>query len=218
MKDIHGHAFLVPGGVEKLEAMYGFLSEHGMSIKGNPDVYVREYRNFRVDDAREIRERAMTRAVRIGAHRVFIIVTPSITTDAQNALLKVLEEPPADAVFFFVVPSPQTLLATLRSRAHVLRLEDEASAPSVAPGTFLKASIEKRIEMLKPLYTRDDEDEERDIRNALAFLSALERELSTRKNVREGLNAVYRARRFLTDKGALLKPLLEQVALLTPRT
>jgi hypothetical protein len=52
-----------------------------------------------------------------------------------------------------------------------------------------------------------------------AFLSGVERVLAPHAadaSMRAGLDAVYRARRFAGDKGSLLKPLLEHVALLTP--
>ena len=49
------------------------------------------------------------------------------------------------------------------------------------------------------------------------FLSSLERILAKRVSTsREGIDAVYSARKYATDKGSMLKSLLEQVALLTP--
>ena len=73
--------------------------------------------------------------------------------------------------------------------------------------------------MLKPLLEKD-EDDLRDVAAILAFLSSLEREMvqeSLRVSFREGIESVYRARKYVMDKGALVKPLLEQVAILSPR-
>lgn len=212
-----GLSYLVAGGPETVLQVKKFLQEAGMETDANPDMYVREYLNFKIDDARELRDRAQTRALN-SERRVFIVVAPTMTVDAQNALLKVLEEPPAEALFFFIVPSPSTLLATLRSRIHILSFEKKKqSAGRVDVGSFLKAAPDKRLDMLKPLYEKT-EDDERDVRGAVEFLAALEQELSPKaKDARSGIEAVYRARKFLMDKGALLKPLLEQVALLTPR-
>jgi hypothetical protein len=72
--------------------------------------------------------------------------------------------------------------------------------------------------MLKPLLDKD-KDDRRDLGAIITFLSSLERTLATVKpleHVRAGLESVYRARKHVTDKGALVKPLLEQVALLVP--
>jgi DNA polymerase III delta prime subunit len=208
-------AYVVAGSATMLAALKQWLSEHGVQVDGNPDVYVREYKQFVVDDAREVRDRAQARGV--GGPRVFIIVAPNMTTEAQNALLKTIEEPPAGARFFFVVPSPQALLPTVRSRAQVLNLASAESDLDIS--TFLAATAEKRLDMMKPLYSHD-EDDERDVRGAVAFLSSLEEELGKRPKedgVQKGLEAVYRARKYMMDKGSLLKTLLEQVALLVPK-
>ncbi|MBR0366407.1 MAG: hypothetical protein IJH94_06375 [Clostridia bacterium] len=51
-------------------------------------------------------------------HKVFIIKDGDILTpEAQNALLKVLEEPPEYAVFIIVCPDAEMLLETVRSRS-----------------------------------------------------------------------------------------------------
>ena len=217
------HGYLVAGDVADVPRVHAFLKAHGIEVSGNPDVFFREYKSFGIDDARALRERAMTRAV-VSSRRVFILVTPSMTTESQNALLKTLEEPLAGAVFFFVVPAPMSLLATLRSRMQVF-----VGAPALggrSPGRsivdvnlFLVAPIQKRLDMLKPLYMKDEEDE-RDIRHAISFLTELEYALADRTHAgsREGLLALYRARRYINDKGSLLKLLLEQVALLTPHS
>lgn len=212
------HAYLMSGTIDSVPAISIFLKKTGIDVKANPDVYVREYLGFGIDDARDLRERANTRAV-AGDRRVFIVVTPSMTNDAQNALLKTLEEPPADAVFFFVVASPDTLLSTLRSRAQMLTLDSEKGSAVVDAKEFLALSPQKRLDLIKPLYVKE-EDEERDIRGAVALLSDLERLLSKKVNdedVRQGIHAIYLARKHLMDKGSLLRPLLEQVALLTPQ-
>jgi DNA polymerase-3 subunit delta' len=145
------------------------------------------------------------------------MATPAITADAQNALLKTFEEPRADAIFVLIVPSPATLLPTLRSRAEVLILDavslSSDGGSSVRIKQFLDASIERRFELLKTLYEHG-EDEERDLRPIFTFLADLERQLGDdmARNA-DGLRALYRARMYLSDKGALLKPLLEQLAL-----
>ncbi len=137
-----------------------------------------------------------------------------MTNEAQNALLKTLEEPSADALFFIVVPSPQSLLPTLRSRAQTLVLRQNAIGGPVDAKAFLKAGAQERLEMLKPLLDKD-EDDMRDVSSSIAFLIALERELSREPGEsRGGLEAVYRARKYIGDKGSLMKALLEQVALL----
>lgn len=55
--------------------------------------------------------------------RVFIIDGAStMTTEAQNALLKILEEPPKNVYFLLLCDNASALLPTVRSRAPVLRM------------------------------------------------------------------------------------------------
>ncbi len=212
-----GRAYLVRGGGEMVREILSSLERAGIAARGNPDVYIREYLQFGADEARELRLRASSRAVKEKG-RIFIVVASGITAEAQNALLKTLEEPSAGASFYIVVSSPETLLPTLRSRAQILRpREEDAQKVIINAGDFLNAPRTKRIEMLKEILPKDKEV--RDTGAIIAFLSALERALGKggAKKTRDGLKAVYLARKYAADKGSLLKPLLEQVALLAPR-
>ncbi len=56
--------------------------------------------------------------------KVFIICRAErMTLDAQNVLLKTLEEPPANSVFCLLVESKDALLETIRSRSFEVRLK-----------------------------------------------------------------------------------------------
>src|SRR5688500_975313 len=58
--------------------------------------------NRGVDDARDLRERAMYAASQEGGHKVYIVdEAHMLTREAWNALLKILEEPPPRVVFVF---------------------------------------------------------------------------------------------------------------------
>ncbi|OGG77012.1 hypothetical protein A3B35_01530 [Candidatus Kaiserbacteria bacterium RIFCSPLOWO2_01_FULL_54_24] len=210
-----GNTHVVSGGPERLQDVLSFLREEGIETEANPDLYVRAYKKFGIDEARELRERASLRA--LGKRRIFIIAAPDLNREAQNALLKTLEEPPGNALFFFVLPSPESLLPTLRSRVQILRMCDirimDVAHPYFDTKRFLAAPADKRLDMLKPLLEKGDDDK-RDLGAILAFLSSLEEKLAKSP---QGLKTVYRTRKYVTDKGALIKPLLEQVALLVPR-
>jgi DNA polymerase III subunit gamma/tau len=69
--------------------------------------------NRGVDDARDLRERAMYAASREGHHKVYIVdEAHMLTREAWNALLKILEEPPPRVVFVFATTEPQKIAAT----------------------------------------------------------------------------------------------------------
>jgi DNA polymerase III subunit gamma/tau len=66
--------------------------------------------NRGVDDARDLRERAMYAASAEGRHKVYIVdEAHMLTREAWNALLKILEEPPSRVVFVFATTEPQKI-------------------------------------------------------------------------------------------------------------
>src|SRR5262245_22089732 len=68
--------------------------------------------NRGVDDARDLRERAMYAASREGHHKIYIVdEAHMLTREAWNALLKILEEPPPGVVFVFATTEPQKIAA-----------------------------------------------------------------------------------------------------------
>lgn len=74
--------------------------------------------NGSVDDMRELRERALFAPAEF-RYRVFIIdEAHMISTQGNNALLKVVEEPPEHLIFVFATTEPEKMLGTIRSRTH----------------------------------------------------------------------------------------------------
>jgi DNA polymerase-3 subunit gamma/tau len=69
--------------------------------------------NRGVDDARDLRERAMYAASQEGHHKVYIVdEAHMLTREAWNALLKILEEPPPGVVFVFATTEPAKIFNT----------------------------------------------------------------------------------------------------------
>jgi DNA polymerase III subunit gamma/tau len=66
--------------------------------------------NRGVDDARDLRERAMYAPTEEGRYKVYIIdEAHMLTREAWNALLKILEEPPPRVIFVFATTEPQKI-------------------------------------------------------------------------------------------------------------
>jgi len=72
--------------------------------------------NRGIDNIRELRDNAIYRPAR-SRFKIYIIdEVHMLTTDAFNALLKILEEPPSHVKFIFATTEPQKVLATIQSR------------------------------------------------------------------------------------------------------
>ncbi len=71
-----------------------------------------------VDDARDLRERAVFAPAR-DRFKIFILdEAHMVTPQGFNALLKLVEEPPAHVKFIFATTEPEKVIGTIRSRTH----------------------------------------------------------------------------------------------------
>jgi DNA polymerase III subunit delta' len=80
-------------------------------------------RNITIDQVRQM-IRKMHLSLSLGQWRVILIdAVDDMESDAANALLKTLEEPPAKTLFLLISHSPGRLLPTIRSRCRTLRFQ-----------------------------------------------------------------------------------------------
>ena len=92
---------LAPGGSGNLDVMELDAASHGG-----------------VEDMRDLRERALFGPAE-SRYRVFIIDEAHMVSAAgNNALLKIVEEPPEHLIFIFATTEPEKILPTIRSRTH----------------------------------------------------------------------------------------------------
>lgn len=205
------HAYVCVGDVERIFPDFEtFLTEHlSFGISGNPDYRVFSESALSIDTARAL---GVLQAQKnfSGERQVFVLKVGSIGEEAQNALLKIFEEPTPQTHFFVFIPQ-DTLLPTLRSRVQVLR---EKSTERQVP-SFLKLSLPGRLAYIKKI-TDDIGDEKKTKQSAIDLLNQIEHELYQDGGVSVHtleLALCEKARTALFSRGAMTKMLLEQVAL-----
>lgn len=79
-----------------------------------------EHKFLPVDRIRQVRDEMYIRPNE-GAKKIYLL-PQAMRTEAQNALLKILEEPPSYGVFILLADNPEALLPTVRSRCVELKL------------------------------------------------------------------------------------------------
>lgn len=118
----------------------------------HPDIEIvrreKENANHTVDAMRALRARAavLPNEAKRGVH--IIDDADFMNMQAQNAMLKVLEEPPEHAVFILLADNPQRLLETVRSRCETVSLNPEQ--------TLLDPKVEAVARELMEAYVRRD--------------------------------------------------------------
>jgi DNA polymerase III delta prime subunit len=216
------HAFVIEADEEQgVERTLSWAKEElGMSIEKNPDISVLRYRLFSVEDARQV-ALAVAGAPFVGEHKVVVIAASRAYHEAQNALLKIFEEPPRGTHLFLILPSLGNLLPTLRSRVQVLSVEEGNAAIAEIAQEFLKAGSEKRSALIKRLSSGKDEEERREHRQeAIALLNGIEAVVYG-KGIQGGadsalLTDIATLRGYLYDRSAPTKMILEHLSLVIP--
>lgn len=214
------HAYCIPGtGTVLPELFEALLRDVRFSAKGNPDFWLGEYETFGIDESRFLKEASAERPV-AGERKVYVVVAESITREAQNALLKIFEEPAGDTLFFIIVPSEESLIQTLRSRMAFLRLEGNREAMYVKEArAFISAALPERLKMVAA-FLKKTEEEGRGRR--AAFLIGLTRELSRapfakEKETADALSDLLTSARYARGRSPSWKLLLEHLALVLPQ-
>ena len=92
----------------------------------HPDIHVvkPEKKSIGVDEVRELIDALALRPYEGGRHIALIEQADKLTVAAQNALLKTLESPSGDCMFFLITDAPGAMLPTILSRCQTVRFSD----------------------------------------------------------------------------------------------
>jgi len=218
LKTLNHHAYYLVGNEKTKDELLNILSlRFSFNKSGNPDFFEREYETFTIDDARELKLAHEMRPVSNDGKKVFIIFTQNFTIEAQNALLKLLEEPKEYALFFLIIPSQHILLSTVKSRLAFISqaLTNQDDEGNDEASKFIKASKAKRLEIIKKLIDDIGKDKKTK-KDAIDFVNSIEREIYNTGKIKDNmkaLKAIEMIRKYLNDRAPSLKMLLEYVAL-----
>ena len=209
------HAYYIEGSLSEFEA-------HKAALK---PLWASAFERFGIGESRELIALA---SLKNFDEAVFLIGAASITGEAQQALLKLFEEPQAGTTFVLLVPHG-ALLPTLKSRmlpyerqqpaqkkvlGSALPQPDHFSAQAAA---FLRASGKERSDFITKLL-KDEEGTKERVRD---FVNALEAEcvklnFTHSAGGRQGLQDIAMVRDYAGDRSPSLKMLLEHLALSLP--
>lgn len=167
-----------------------------------------------VDEVRTLQERVYLRPR--GEKALYLVVFDTLTHQAQNALLKLLEDPPQHAVLVLGVTSPRTLLETIRSRVHVLEDDVHINESEVHPQKLLDASLPQRLMFVESIVERRDVDAACVLIDATLRL-ILVRHADNLKVLQDQTRAAVSTSTYLRMQGAMVKILIESWVLTLPQ-
>jgi DNA polymerase III delta prime subunit len=224
-KDTLHHSYIIVGNrTANLSALDSFIENQlEMKLVGNPNVWKKEYASFAIDDAREIQE-LHSRKAAVNGRRLFIIIADSLTLQAQNALLKIFEEPGSETHFFLIIHSSSRILSTLQSRVVVIqqKISEFLATDDIfkKAKVFLAASKPERLKIVKEMMG-DIEKGHISKQDTIFFLQTLMKIVHLEKKSSEWskedilkLGELQKINDYIQDQSSSIKLLLEYTALL----
>lgn len=208
------HVFLIEGRHEDMKpALLSFLEEEfKIKAASNPDFRMEDFSSFGIDESRTLKAMQLVRAFTEGAKKIFIVSAGNFTSEAQNSLLKIFEEPTPDTHFFILTPSVQFFLPTLLSRV-VCISENTREGNFEAVKKFLNEPYSKRLEIALEM-SKDAPRAQRFIDELIRFYHGkVER---TKAELRT-LELASKYRIYSHARAPSLKMMLEHLALVLPK-
>ncbi|MBX4209475.1 hypothetical protein KW799_02185 [Candidatus Parcubacteria bacterium] len=214
-ENLHHAYFIESEKTAALAELEAFLKDaFGIVRQGHPDVHYAEYESLGIDESRALQDMQSMKPL-MGDRKIFILAADAITSEAQNSLLKVFEEPTPGTHFFVISSSQRILLPTLRSRMVVVSRASAANKDARAEARkFIPMSPKARLTFVAPVI------EEKDKARAEDFLQAVVAELSAGGLAKAGpvraaaVKEILSLIRYLKDRSPSLKLILERAALL----
>jgi DNA polymerase III delta prime subunit len=208
------HAYIVVGSAKLgVGEVLELLRKRDVVTKGNPDVLVLSYSELLVEYAGEISGYASLKPL---GHTKYLVVSFSrATREAQNALLKIVEEAPGGTVFFFCVDAVGHLLPTLRSRAIILEAGAKEERETDEAEAFLKESYPKRLAAVEKMTGYIAKTQDR--LPVRLFIKELAHMAHAQKLSAPYLRDLLDADRYLRMQGSSAKAILGHLAVSLPR-
>lgn len=214
-----GHGYFLVGSKEQAEKAVLKIAALLLKTKleellRHPDFFRYQSDKFGIDDSHDLKKQAFLTSKCPGP-KIFFLSVGSFTPEAQDALLKLMEEPPADVYFFISAFSPDSLSLILRSRLTVLFERSGANLGKAKMDfleKFLKASPVQRLKLVD--YFSDDRA------RTIEFVKGLEAAAAyfLEKRKWRDFSEEARLNRRLLDHPALsCRLILEHLALTLPR-
>lgn len=229
------HSYVVEGDpTVVVNKLLRFLEMRGEIEKQSQDVFCQMYESFTIDDSRVIKDWHNKLGITNGK-KICILSAKFINREAEQALLKIIEEPGINTHFFMVVPDSSILLPTIISRVQIVRIPDSSIVNVVNASSelsvnqeakkhvssFVKTTPEDRINKIGQITKEKKEDENSSLKfYAINFVNELEiifyQKFKNNKNdkkIQFVLKELQKSRGYLNTQGASVKMILEHLAL-----
>jgi len=206
----HSYVYVNEDSTPLLELLQSNFSDLFIDNLNHPDLWIRNYTTFTIEDSRDLKKFNQTKASL--NNKIALISANSITTEAQQSLLKVLEEPYPGVMIFLVLPNINLLLPTIMSRVEILEIENKSMVKNKEALHFLSLSISERLLLLEE-WRKKDVAENR--LWATGLLNGIEMYIKN-NNINNGLLSILNIKKYISDQSFSFRLAFLYLALALP--
>lgn len=203
-----------PNTVIRQSEILKLLLKSKMNLNHPDLLYFTEEEKLGVEEAKKIRKHLSLKPYQGNTRAIVLVASESLTIEAQNALLKTLEEPPDTALIILGSAYEDNLLPTVVSRCQVIFINNQTTkeldkSEIEKIERLLRMDMEERFLFLEKLDNRDE------------FLSALTSYFHSRLHLEgvklniEFLQAVIQAEKW-AKQNVNIRAILEYLMLKMP--
>lgn len=181
-----------------------------------------------IEEARTLQSKLYLKPLKGKSKAVVVKVTQGITPEAQNALLKSLEEPPQNTIIIITIPTIRLLLPTILSRCKIIYLDfkqvysnETLKQQQQQFNNLLQFSIGKRLKFAQDLI----KDKDNTLNWIELSIAALRQELTIQnkhkislEQINTSLRELLKTYTIISTTNANLRLVLENLLLSLPKT
>lgn len=219
------HSYVIEGDPEGAsEDLVQYLIKRNIIIKNDPDLFYQKYESLTIDDSREIKEWHSRLPTKSESKKICLISTNFINKEAEQSLLKIIEEPGTSTFFFIVTPDSSVLLNTTRSRVQVVKHKEafDENLSEIA-NQIISLPLKDKLEIIASLVKKNKSEESSGPlrRYAINLLNEIEKQIyknfknePKNKNYMFVLEELVKNKNYLNYRGASVKMILEHIAMI----
>ena len=221
------HSYVVEGEPEETaKALLAFLIDRGEIDHDSPDLLLQKYESLSMDDSYQIKDWHSHRCISQNK-KICILAAKFINREAEQTLLKIIEEPLTNTHFFIIIPDASILQPTILSRVQIIKTNLASSPEQLslkeAARFFLAYALKDRVEHVALIVKNNKEAVgSGQLRHyAISLVNEIEgliylkfKKDKKNSDIQFQLNELAKARDYLSLPGSSVKMILEHLALI----
>jgi len=150
------------------------------------DIEIKEFEKaLGIEDVRNIQKTIFLKPFKGEKKSTIVVLKNSATVDAQNAMLKLLEEPPLSSVIILITDNYYSFLPTILSRVKIIEIKEEVEINNAAINQILELDGEGERLLLAAQISEEKKEALNFLENAV--LGAREKMIENLDNKEEAL-------------------------------